>query len=323
MFEALFSFVRRHESFILTTHDPADADGIGAELVFARVLNHLGKQSRIINASPTAELFSFMDPSRCVEQWDARRHGTLPEQSALVMLDTADEYRIGSMREITATVREIFAFDHHEPSSRVPVLGLQVSAASTCEMAVAFAAAAGAELDAQTALAAYAGIVYDTGGFAYAKTGAGTFAAAIQLLAYGVEPYAVYRALNESASTGALLLQKRALASLELHGNGAVAAQVIRKEDLAATGAHIEDAEGFVNIPLKARDIAVSILVKETPEGKVRCSLRSKGTVNVSKIAQSLGGGGHLTAAGFRSALSVDQTLAEVLAKVVQVLLKP
>lgn len=323
MFDELFSFIGRHESFILTTHDPADADGIGAELVFARVLNHMEKKPRVINASPMADLFSFMDPSGLVEQWDTERHGTLPEQSALIMLDTADEYRIGSMREISGTVREVFVFDHHEPSSRVPVLGLQVPAASTCEMAVEFASAAGAELNAQTALAAYAGIVYDTGGFAYAKTNVGTFTTAIQLLAYGVQPYEVYQAMNESASTGALLLQQRALASLELHGGGAVAAQVIRKEDLAATGAHIEDAEGFVNIPLKAREITVSILIKETPEGKVRCSLRSKGTVNVSKIAQSLGGGGHVTAAGFRSELNVDQTLAEALAKIVQVLQSP
>jgi phosphoesterase RecJ-like protein len=78
----------------------------------------------------------------------------------------------------------------------------------------------------------------------------------------------------------------------------------------------MEDAEGFVNTPLKAREIAVSVLVKETPEGAVRCSLRSRGAVNVSKIAQDFGGGGHVSAAGFRSELGLEETLAAALKKI-------
>jgi phosphoesterase RecJ-like protein len=115
-------------------------------------------------------------------------------------------------------------------------------------------------------------------------------------------------------------LRKQVLSTLEIRGRAAVL--MLRQEDLRTTGANFEDAETFINIPLRAREIAVSILVKENLEGKVRCSLRSKGAVNVSKIAQQFGGGGHVTAAGFKSALGIEDTLNQVLEKVEPLLKK-
>jgi phosphoesterase RecJ-like protein len=90
---------------------------------------------------------------------------------------------------------------------------------------------------------------------------------------------------------------------------------ILRREDLAATGALFEDAESFVNIPIKSKGVLVSILVKENEEGKIRCSLRSKGAVNVSKIAQWFSGGGHALAAGFRSDATLEETMEQVLEK--------
>jgi phosphoesterase RecJ-like protein len=95
-----------------------------------------------------------------------------------------------------------------------------------------------------------------------------------------------------------------------------VAVQILRKEDLEASQASFEDAENFINVPLRSRDIMVSVLVKENREGQIRCSLRSKGKVNVSKIAQSFGGGGHVSAAGFKSKDSIEETLSRVLEKI-------
>jgi phosphoesterase RecJ-like protein len=101
-----------------------------------------------------------------------------------------------------------------------------------------------------------------------------------------------------------------------MHSEGRIAVQILRKEDLKSTGATIEDAEQFINLPLRSKDVKVSILIKESGEGPLRCSLRSKGEVNVSKIAQQFSGGGHATAAGFKSKLSIEQTLETLLNKI-------
>jgi phosphoesterase RecJ-like protein len=159
-------------------------------------------------------------------------------------------------------------------------------------------------------------MVYDTGFFAYQKTSPRSFRAAITLLELGVNPTEVYQKLRENTALRSLLLQKKAFASLEIHCNGQAASQVLRLEDFAQTGAVNDDADGFVNIPLRAREIMVSVMVKESRKGRVKCSMRSKGDINVSKIAHDFGGGGHINASGFNSEFNIDQTLALVLTKI-------
>jgi phosphoesterase RecJ-like protein len=171
-------------------------------------------------------------------------------------------------------------------------------------------------LDRATATAVFAGLSYDSGSFSYSKTTARTFRAAQTLVEAGAKPYEIHGCLNESASTASLLLQSRVVAGMSLHCEGKAAVMILRQEDLAATGARLEDAESFINIPLKSKEVAVSIMAKETEDGKIRCSLRSKGAVNVSKIAQQFSGGGHAMAAGFRSDAALEETIGQILEKV-------
>ena len=59
-----------------------------------------------------------------------------------------------------------------------------------------------------------------------------------------------------------------------------------------------EDADGFVNYPLTVGEVRAAALFKECSPGLYRTSLRSKGTVDVAKVAEQFGGGGHRNAAG-------------------------
>ncbi|MCL2130390.1 MAG: bifunctional oligoribonuclease/PAP phosphatase NrnA [Treponema sp.] len=311
----VLDFLKRHSSIIITTHDIADADGIGAELVFIQIARHCGIEARIINASAVPDNFQFMDPDQIIEQWD-KAQDNLPKKAAMVVMDSSDEYHIGKLRDYIDEASEVFVIDHHESNPLAKLKGyMDSSASSTCEIVLEFAFAMGIKLTPSTAKAAYTGIVYDTGFFAYSKTSSRTFKAALTLVETGVNPYEVYRDLNENASIGALLLQKTVISTLEIHNQGKVAVQILRKEDLEQCHASYEDAENFINLPLKCREIEVSLLIKENREGQTRCSLRSKGAINVSKIAQTLGGGGHVAAAGFKSPYGPDETLGIILEK--------
>ena len=316
MTNAVFEFLNRHSSLIFTTHDAADADGLGAERVLYYIANSMGKQVRIINSNPVPINFRFMDPGNSIEIWDNVQE-LIPLGAALVILDTSDEYYIGKLREFIPHAKEVFVIDHHEPNPFCTFNGyIDPTASSTSEMVVELAKATRLTLPVDYAVAAYAGIAYDTGFFAYPKTTSRTFKAALDLVDTGINPNKIYRELNESSSTGAIMLQKMILSTLEIHNHGRVAVQVLKKEDLEKCGANYEDAENLINVPMKSREIEVSILIKENREGEIRCSLRSKGNVNVSKIAQTMGGGGHATAAGFKSSRDIGETLAAVLSKV-------
>ncbi|GHV66131.1 phosphoesterase [Spirochaetia bacterium] len=323
MWRNLLDFIDRHESIILTTHENSDADGLGAEIICSRLLRHQQKEFYIFNPGKVAERFAFIDREGLIKIWDGAKAADLPEKSALLVMDASDEYQIGPLREIIHRVREVFAVDHHDTGPLSGISGcIDPTASSTCEIMLEIAQAAGVSIDLDAARAAFAGISYDTGSFAYSKTTARTFRTALFLTEAGVNPNEIHLALNESAPAGALLLQKRVFSTLELHCHGKIAVQILHKEDIDDTGASMEDAESLVNIPLKSRDVWASVMIKENRDGPLRCSIRSRGGLNVARIAREFGGGGHLQAAGFKSAHPIGQTLAQILEKLEQALEK-
>ncbi|MCL2764109.1 MAG: DHH family phosphoesterase [Treponema sp.] len=320
MFDIILSFFARNESFILTTHDSPDADGLGAELVFALILKRMGKKVRIINSSAVPKYLHFIDCEEShdyckIEVWNSDEHSCILEDSSLVILDTSEEHHLGSIREIIKKVKETFIIDHHEPKPASRLRGfVDSSASSTSELSIELACELGAELDPHTATAAYAGIVFDSGFFAYPKTSIRTFKAAIKTLEWGAAPNHIYKKMMENSSFASLLLQKQALSNLEFHAGRKLAVMILRWEDFIKAEAEFDEVENIVGIPLKAREVEISILLREKEHGEVFCSLRSKGALNVSKIAQNFGGGGHVTAAGFRSYIGMEEIVKKLLA---------
>lgn len=315
-FEGVISFLRRTPKIIITAHETPDGDAIGSECAMLRVLRGMGKAARILNADPTPRKFRFLDPDGDVEVLSdpASLPADIAEHS-LLMLDTSDVHNIGQVATLVLPrVREHYIIDHHEQEEDLLAGNfVQKSASSTSEILHQLFREMGVEIDFLTAQALFAGIVYDTGSFIYPKTTALTFDIARDLVSRGVQPNAVYANVYESNSISALVLQSKVLASLELEYGQAVAILTMRADMIRESGAFYEEADQLINIPLKSEDIRVSIFFKENLEGLVRCSMRSKGAINVAEIAQGFGGGGHRTAAGFKCADSISTTRAAVL----------
>ena len=71
----------------------------------------------------------------------------------------------------------------------------------------------------------------------------------------------------------------------------------IHRADYAATGAIPSDTEELVNSPRSITGVQVAMVFMEQPIGGVKISFR-RDPIDVSKIAESFGGGGHRLAAG-------------------------
>jgi bifunctional oligoribonuclease and PAP phosphatase NrnA len=316
-FQPVIDFLGRHDRFIITTHETPDGDAIGSECAMARALVQLGRTVLVFNADPTPRKFRFVDPDNVVQVLEGSRQ--LPrdlESWALLMLDVNDPQNIGQVAELVLPrVSEHFIIDHHENEGDILAGNfVQKSASSTAEILHPLFSTLGVTVDYPIALALYTAIVYDTGSFIYPKTTALTFGIARDLVERGVEPNVVYANVYESNSIPALVLHSRVLATLELELGEHVAVLVMRREMIAESGAIYEDADQFINIPLKSEDIRVSVFFKENPEGLMRCSMRSKGAIDVAEIAGRFGGGGHRTAAGFKCREPLAETRRAVLA---------
>lgn len=315
-FDGVTGFLRRTGKLIITAHETPDGDAIGSECAVLHVLRAMGKTVSILNADPIPRKFRFLDPGGDVQVLSSPDQ--LPEDIAdyaLLMLDTNDVHNIGQVATmVLPRVREHYIIDHHE--QEVDILAgnfIQKSASSTSEILYQVFREMGVAIDFAAAQALFTGIVYDTGSFIYPKTTALTFEIARDLVSLGVQPNTVYANIYESNSISALVLQSRVLSTLELEFRNAVAILTMRADMIRDSGAIYEEADQLINIPLKSEEIRVSVFFKENLEGLVRCSMRSKGAINVAEIAQAFGGGGHLTAAGFKCSHSIAATRRAVL----------
>lgn len=315
MLEKAVSFIRRNNRFFLTAHETPDADAIGAECATFYALRQLNKEVRIINADATPRIFKFIDPDDAVEVLDDSFDRGVLDGACLLILDANDINNIGGVRDVvSAGVSERFIIDHHEVDGTLAEENcIRGDVSSTCELLYEIFHHLDVTLTPKIAVALYAGIVYDTGLFAYPKTTARTFEIARRLVEAGASPNLVYTKMYESNTISSLLLQAFVFGSLKLHFHNNVAVQKMTKETLKSSGALYEEGQTLINNPLKSETVRVSVFLKENEAGVLRCSLRSKGDIDVAAIATTYGGGGHKNAAGFKTSLSLDEIEKKVL----------
>ena len=137
--------------------------------------------------------------------------------------------------------------------------------------------------------------------------------------AAGVDHPVLYQRVEQGDRVERLKLISRALGSLELHAEGRIAMSVVTREDFESTGGTRGDTGGFAEIPMSISTVRVSASLTEVARGEVRISMRSKSAdgphplVDVNAAARTLGGGGHIQAAGARFAGSVEDARKAVL----------
>ncbi len=317
-FRGAIDFLTRTQRFIITSHETPDADAVGSECAISKALRGLGREVVILNADPIPRKLAFLDPEKLIRVLE--REDQVPAdigEYSLLMLDTNDVQNIGQIASLVLPrVREHFIIDHHEQEEDLLAGNfIQKSASSTAEIIYQLLREMNVTIDKEIAQALFTGIVYDTGSFIYPKTTALTFEIARDLVAKGVRPNIVYSRLYESNSISALILQTRVLSTLELFFSDHVSVLTMTCEMVVDTGANYDEADQLINIPLRSEDIRVSVFFKQNSAGMLRCSLRSKANINVAEIAQSFGGGGHRTAAGFKCRDTLEKSKQIVLEK--------
>jgi phosphoesterase RecJ-like protein len=107
---------------------------------------------------------------------------------------------------------------------------------------------------------------------------------------------------------------------LQVVCQGQVAYSEIRRGDYEATGATPADSEDLVNFPRSLAGVEVGLFFMEQPRGGIKVSFRSRSRVDVARVAERFGGGGHRLAAGATLAGSLDEARARVLDAVTEAL---
>ena len=300
--------LRGADDAFICGHVMPDGDALGSALALGMALEGLGKRVTVATPDPVPELYSFLPGVDRLVTGGAGLEG----HSIFVMVDCSVPARLGVYQEALSNgpVVQVVNIDHHQPDD-APGAGLSyidARAAATGEIVFDLIDLLGAPLTGDIATCLYTAIVTDTGSFQYAATTADTHRRAARLIEGGVSVAAVNSFLYEQKPLASLLLLQRCLGSLTFTAGGRIAYLTVTLADLAAVGARDEHTEGLVNYARFVRGVEVAILFRETEPGRWKVGLRSKERVDVQAVAATLGGGGHMRAAG----CLLDGTLAEV-----------
>ena len=222
----------------------------------------------------------------------------------LVIVDTNSLIQLPGLEGYISASRasgslRIVVIDHHVTGDHLGDVELIDSqAAAAGEIVYDLFKAAGWSITPRIAESIFVALSTDTGWFKYGNADSRIFHTAAELIELGVHPNAIYRRLYQSFSPARLALMTRMLEHLELHHDGRIATQYILRKDFDETGASGPDTENLIDECQRISTVEVAILLVELADGKFRCSLRSKGSVDVRSVAQAYGGGGHTLAAG-------------------------
>jgi phosphoesterase RecJ-like protein len=290
------------ERFVLTTHMNPDGDALGSQVGLTRFLTARGKQVRVVNQDATPEILRFLEAHTSgVETYDPGVHdGVLRSADLIVLVDNAALDRLGRMEPIMGEVAgHTLCIDHH-PSRRTPWSHqiLDEGSCATSVMIYDLVRAAGWEPDREAAEGLYIGLATDTGFFRFNSTDAKAYEVAAELVRLGSDPSRVYQAIYERNSVAFTRLMGHALTGVRVEGGGAVASVSITRDLIAQLNAEDVDTSE-ITTPLLALDgITVALLFRELAGGRVKVSLRSKGVLDVHRLAAEFGGGGHRNASG-------------------------
>ena len=282
----------RYRRIVVTSHMRPDGDAIGSSLALAWALRELGIDARVVHHDrPPAQLADFPGTAD-IEVGDAIPAGT----EAVVVLECGDLARTGLAGFDALPVINI---DHHPGNSGYgDVHWFDGAAAALGETIFDIIAELGVPLTADMATQLFVAVVTDTGSFKYPGVSPRTFTTCARLLEAGADPVSVARKLYDSNTLGRLRLQGALMQSLEIDTSGRLAMLTLTDQTLAAAGGIPEETDGLINLPLSVKAIQAAVFFKEADGGHWRVSLRSKGEIDVGRVARSFGGGGHKNASG-------------------------
>ncbi|CAH0119856.1 Bifunctional oligoribonuclease and PAP phosphatase NrnA [Paenibacillus sp. CECT 9249] len=312
-------YIAARDDFLVVSHVQPDGDAASSTVAVGWLLAQLGKTFCMINEGSVPQRLSYL--------WSYDRIVNYAEQPPqrqfqnVICVDCADFARVGKVGQLFAEGADVLNIDHHPTNDSYGSVNLiKADAAATAEILFDLLKRFEIEWSLDIAEAIYTGLLTDTGGFRYSNTTPKVMAAASELLQYGVKGHQLADHLLEQLTMPHVLLLTKALSRLSFAANNKIGWIYVTPEDMRETGAVNDDLEGLVNYPRNIEGVEVGILFKQIDNEAVKVSMRSGPGANVAEIAHSLGGGGHVRAAGCKVYGALDDVIKQVIERVKQAL---
>ena len=299
---------------LLVCHVNPDPDALGSMLGFGLGLRRLGRSGIEASFPGPLEVPDSLDRLPGLEFLVASTAvGADPD--LVISFDAGNLQRLGELGSVLVRAPVSLVLDHHASNTRFGQINLvDPAAAATSVLVDGLLHRLGVPLDAELAECLYVALATDTGSFKFGATTAAVHEFAARLVATGIPVAEISRRLFDTRPYGAVRLFGEVLCRAELEPGAAGGLGLVwtyaTLADLAHHGQRPQVLEALIDSVRCVQEVDVACVVKQVRPDEWAVSLRSKGGVDVSRVAVALGGGGHRLAAGFTGYGSLAEVVA-------------
>lgn len=307
----LTSFLNEEDNFFIATHINPEGDALGSSIALSMALESIGKQTILYDKDPVPKFYHYL-PGREKFLQAASLHTTSKLPLILLDCNTLDRAGLEGLN-----FRYSAVIDHHKTENDFgDIRWVEPEAAATGVMIFYLIKELGTKITKEIAVNLYSAIAIDTGTFRYSSTTAEVLRVGAELIEAGANPAYIAQSLYETWSEKRFALLMMALNTIEIRDS--IAITFTTREMFKSTGTGPEDTENFPSFPRIMKDIKISAFFREIDNNYWKVSLRSRGDIDVARIAAFFEGGGHKNAAGYKikgSLESAKESLLKMISK--------
>lgn len=288
--------IEESQKIALLTHEKPDTDAIASLAALKKLIetNFSGKTVDIF-----ADADNSSDQLKQFIKEDELNVQRAPIYDLAIGLDAPNSKRFSKFEDIFLNAKTTVQLDHHITNEYFAENNLVYITSSTTEIIYIIAKLMNLEISNGVCKMVYAGMITDTANFTQGSRKKSTIATLNDFYdrKLDLESISEYFFKNNSISKNKLL--ERAIHSMKFYFGGGLALMKLSKQDFLETGAKPGEEEGIVNQGISTKGVNIACIFIKRDNNLYYVSLRGKAGVNVAKIAEKFGGGGHESMAAF------------------------
>ena len=296
-----YHVIKNANNILLTIHAKPDGDAVSSANILIELLINLNKKFFAYSKDITPTSFDYLLHTEKISQNINNKN--FFDFDVIIALDCGSLSRTNLIEQIKNKNKNqiTIEFDHHpkvDDYANIEIREPQMS--STAEVLYYFLKYNKIKFNKNFANSILTGILTDTGNLLYDSTTSKTMDIVSEMLLYGAKYSQIIQNTWRNKSLNGLKVWGLAMKNLQINKKYNFAFSILTFEELEKNKVDEDEIEGIASFLSTLEDINVVLFLREEKKGKLKGSLRtSKKNIDVSKLAQKLGGGGHIKASGF------------------------
>ncbi len=309
----LIEELKNDKNIVITGHIKPDGDCIGSTVALSLYLKkHLPEAEVFLMLEKPAPCFGCLSGIELIQNDISLK----PELTDTCIVVDTNSGRIGNAQKYFDVAKKTINIDHHISNEQGTgdLCFVDPSASSASELI--YRMMNREYLDEEIAKFLYLGIAHDTGVFRFNNTSKDTMNIAAELITYGFDFSDLLEKTYYEKTFEQMKTISEIVANCERFFDGKVVYGYVTYEDFVKKALNPNDFDGAINELRIIQGCECAIFMYPMNEVTIKVSLRSVGSVDVSKISETFGGGGHKRAAGFFQKAERTALLKDILEKI-------